>query len=482
MIPMQGVVTHRPRQGDRRNEILLDTLRRFARRGSRASIAKLLGKVRPEDVALLMRRLIPSERREVFVTLVREYPDSAGDVLTELEPPQRSELLDRLAPEQIARVLERMEVDDAVHLLESLPPELHDRLLEIVDRRRLDEVQSHLTYEEDSAGRIMTTEFFALPQTASVREAIAAVQEAAEIEMIFYLYVVDDAGCLMGVTSLRQLLLASPGSTLGDIAQREVIAVHTGTDQEEVAQLSARYDLLAIPVVDDDNLLLGIVTFDDIVDIVKEEATEDFYKLAGTSEDELIYQERSASIARLRLPWLLVNMAGLLVTGVLLERFQVSLKEALFLLTFVPVIMGVAGSSGTQISMITVRGLATGRIGGGGGRVSQFLGQQVRSGVLIGLVLGLLAAGVAIPMQRLLAHLGAAPSEEPAVFFPIVVGVSLFTAIVLASFNGVVIPLGFQRLGIDPAVASGPLVTTSNDVLGILIYFGTASLMIGLLM
>jgi magnesium transporter len=267
------------------------------------------------------------------------------------------------------------------------------------------------------------------------------------------------------VTSLRQLLLAPPDAALGDIAQREVIAVHTTTDQEEVAQLAARYDLLAIPVIDDEGLLAGIVTVDDIVDIVQGEATEDVYKMAGTSEDELIYQERPLRLARLRLPWLLVNMVGLMLTGLLLEHFQLALQQALFLLTFVPVIMGMAGSSGTQTSMITVRGLATGRIGSSGG-VPHFLWQQLKTGAFLGLALGLLAAAVAFPLERNLA-------------FPLVVGLSLFIAIVVASLNGVLIPALFERLGVDPAVAAGPLVTASNDVLGILIYFGTASLMIG---
>lgn len=467
------------RRAGRPSEVMLDTLRRFVRRGSRTSIAKLLGKVRPEDVALLMRRLTPAERHEIFSVLIVDYPDSAGDVLTELDPPTRTELLERLSPEEIARILERMEVDDAVFVVESLPSELEERVLSIVDLRSLDDVQSHLAYEEDSAGRIMTTVFFALPASAKVSEAIARVQQERDIEMIFYLYVVDDQGRLAGVTSLRQLLLTSPDKTLGEIAQREVIAVHVETDQEEVARLAARYDLLAIPVLDDDDRLAGIVTVDDIIDIVKEEATEDLYKLAGTSEDELIYQERPFQVARLRLPWLLVNLIGLALTGLLLERFQAGLAEALFLLSFVPVVMGLAGSSGTQASMITVRGLATGRIGGAEGRVAHFLWQQVKSGAFLGLVLGALAALIALALPEGLATdtgLG-----NVTLYFPLVVGVSVFWAIVLASVNGVLIPVVFQRLGIDPAVASGPLVTASNDVLGILIYFSMAWSLLGLL-
>lgn len=470
------------RRSGRTNEAMLDTLRRFVRRGSRASISKLLGKVRPEDVALLMRRLTPAERHAIFSVLIRDFPDSAGDVLTELEPHTRTDLLERLSPEEIAGILELMEVDDAVFIVESLPPELEESVLSIVDLRRLDDVQSHLTYEEDSAGRIMTTEFFALPASAKVSEAIAAVQQKRDIEMIFYLYVVEADGVLAGVTSLRQLLLEAPDKTLGEIAQPEVITVHVETDQEEVAQLAARYDLLAIPVVDDAHRLVGIVTVDDIVDILKEEATEDLYKLAGTSEDELIYQERAFRVARLRLPWLLVNLVGLALTGLLLERFQAGLAEALFLLSFVPVVMGLAGSSGTQASMITVRGLATGRIGGDG-RVRHFLWQQVKSGIFLGVALGALAAALALVIAMVLP--GVLPEgtrlDRIQLYFPLVVGVSVLSALVLASVNGVMIPVVFQRFGIDPAVASGPLVTASNDVLGILIYFGTAWSLFGLL-
>jgi magnesium transporter len=272
----------------------------------------------------------------------------------------------------------------------------------------------------------------------------------------------------VGVTSLRQLLLSPPERTLGEIMTRSVIQVDTGTDQEEVAQLAARYDLLAIPVVDEARRLVGIVTVDDIIDIVKEEATEDFYKMVGTSDNELLYQERSFRVAGIRLPWLLVNLAGLVVTGLLLRRFQVSLKEALFLLTFVPVIMGMGGNIGSQTATITVRGLATGRIGRDRGRLRRFLWQQTKVGEVLGVACALLVAVGAFVLEQNL-------------YYALVVGVSLFLAIVVASVNGALVPLVFERLGVDPAIASGPLVTTSNDITGILIYFGLASLLIELL-
>lgn len=445
--------------------MLSETLRRFVRRGARSSIAKLLSKVRPEDVASLMRGLTTSERLTVFRVAFNEFPQSTGSVLTELEPAQRQEIVERLSPEEVGAVLQQLAVDDAVFIVESLPEGLRERVLEVVDVKGVTEVQSQLTYADDSAGRVMTPQFFALPESTPVREAIAKIQEAREVEMIFYLYVVDDAGALVGVTSLRQLLLTKPDRTLGEIAQRDVIRVHTDTDQEEVAQLAARYDLLAIPVVDDDGKLVGIVTVDDIVDILKEEATEDFLKMVGTSEDELLLQERSLRVARLRLPWLLINLVGLLLVGVMLQHFQVSFKEALFLLAFAPMVMGMGGNTGSQTATVTVRALAMRQLNPREGGMLRYLWKQVRVGALLGVATGTLAAIAAAVLQ-----------QNP--WYSLVVGGALFLALVVASLNGALIPLVFERLGVDPAVAAGPLVTTSNDVTGVLIYFGLAGLLI----
>lgn len=445
-----------------------ELLRKFVRKGSHSSITKLLGKVRPEDVAVMIRGLTPAERYDVFRILIDDYPEAAGDVVSELDASIRLELLEDLEPAEIAGILETMPVDDSVFVIESLPEELRQQVLDLMGFDHLAEVQSHLTYSDDTAGRIMIRELFALPETTTVREAIAAIQEKRDIELILYLYVVDGEGRLVGVTSLRQLLLARPGATLAEIMTRDLITVHTETDQEEVAQLAIRYDLLAIPVLDGDGRLVGVVTYDDIVDVVREEATEDFYKMAGTSDEEILYQERSVKVASIRLPWLLVNLVGGVATGLLLERFQVRLSEALFLLTFVPVIMGMGGNVGTQTSTIAVRGLATGRIGRGEGSVRRFLWRQLKVGVLLGVTCALVVAGAAVVLER-------------NALYAVVVGGAMMIALVLASLNGALVPLLFERLGIDPAIASGPLVTTSNDITGILIYFGLATVMIDVL-
>jgi magnesium transporter len=442
-----------------------ELLRKFVRKGSRSSITKLLSKARPEDVSVMLRGLPPGERIAVFDVLRSDYPEAAGDVLSELDANVRLQLLEALAPTAIAEILESMPVDDSVYVVEELPDELREQVLELVGAEHLTEVQSQLTYGDDSAGRIMDRELFALPETTTVREAVAAIQDNRDLEMIFYLYVIDDAERLVGVTSLRQLLLARPSKSLGEVMTRDLISVNTDTDQEEVAQLATRYDLLAIPVLDEEGRLCGIVTYDDIVDVMREEATEDFYKMAGTSDEEILYQERTLKVASIRLPWLLVNLVGGVGTGLLLEHFQVKLSEALFLLTFVPVIMGMGGNVGTQTSTIAVRGLATGRLGEGEGSVKRFLWRQLKVGVLLGVACATIVALAALFLQQDLRYAG-------------VVGGAMLTALVFASLNGAVIPVIFQRLGIDPAIAAGPLVTTSNDITGILIYFGLATLMI----
>jgi len=450
-------------QVPRRHEALAETLEKYLERGAQANVSRLLGRIRPEDVAVLLGGLDSDHRLTVFRILIAEFPDAAGEVLTEMEPAQRLALLEQLAPEQIAGILERIPVDDAVFVLGSLPAELQEPLLELVDLRDLVDVRTQLAYPESSAGRLMDTEFFALPESVTVREAIATIQEKPDVEMIFYLYVVDRDGHLVGVTSLRQLLLSKPEQALSAIMQRELIKANVATDQEEVARQAARYDLLAVPVVDDQNRLAGIVTVDDIIDVVKEEAAEDLLKMVGSSESEMLYAERTFSAARLRLPSLLISLAGLLLAGFLLERFQVSLPDSLFLLAFVPAIMGLSGSIGSQASAVVLRGLSSGKLLSGepGASVTAFLARQLKVAAVLGATCGGLAGLAAVALERQIALGG-------------VVGGAVFLAMVLAAVSGVLVPATLKRLGFDPAIANGPLLSTANDVTGILIYFGLA--------
>lgn len=428
----------------------------------------MLAKVRPEDVAVMLRSFTPSEQLAVFEILFKDFSQSAGEVLVKLDPEARQGIFKVLSPEQVARMLAAVAVDDAVFLLDSLPADLEEQVLQIVDiEERFAAVQQRLAYADDTAGRIMDSEFVALQEEVTASEAIARVRQIAhEVDMISYLYVVDQAGRLIGVAPLRQLLLADPEQTLGQIMNAAVIKVHADTDQEEVAKLAARYDLLAIPVTDDQGKLIGIVTIDDIVDVFKEEANEDFFKMAGTSENELIYQDRPFRVALIRLPWILFNLIGLLVVGFLVFRFEETFQLAV-MVAFIPVVMGMAGNIGSQTSTISVRGLATGRLSFGQGRVRRFLWQQLK----VGTVLGALCSAVVVGVTVLLG--GGRAAVEP--LLALVIGLALFSTVLLASTIGVLIPVLFQRIGFDPAIASGPLVTTANDLLGVTIYFGLAT-------
>ncbi|REJ82182.1 MAG: magnesium transporter [Acidobacteria bacterium] len=450
---------------DARAARLTGTVRRLVRRGARRSISRLLARMRPEDVGMMLDVLTPAEQVEVFRVAVEEHRDAAGEVLLSMEPARMVNLVSRLDPAQIADVLHPMAVDDAVGLVEMLPEEDRQPVLELLDKRGGDDLHLQLHYAEDTAGRIMNTEYFSLPEETTVEEAIARIQTSGNLEMVFYLYVTDPEGGLVGVTSLRQLILARPEARLGEIAERSVIMVSTETDQEEVARLASRYDLLAIPVVDEIGRLVGIVTVDDVIDVLQDEADEDFYRMVGTSEDELLYRERSWRVARIRLPWLLINLTGLYLTGLIFKYFETTLQELLILVFFAPVIMGMGGNIGAQTSTIAVRGLATGRLAQGQGRVRAFLGQQIRVGALLGLVCAPIAGvGVWVLQQSWV--------------LVAVVSFSLFVAIFLASVNGSVVPLMFQRFGIDPAVAAGPMVTTTSDMVGIAVYFAVAAAMI----
>lgn len=457
-----------PPEPERRQERLAATLVKFLERGAQANISRLLGRARPGDVAVALADLDGEVQRQIFEILLADFPDSAGEVLTELAPAQRLGLLEQMPPERTANLLERIPVDDAVFLVESLPPELHDRVLALADlksRGSLAAVERHLEYGEGTAGRIMDSALFALPESETVGAAIAAIQQKRDLEMIFYLYVIDRDGHLVGVTSLRQLLLSRPEQTLTEIMQKSVIKVNVATGQAEVATQAARYDLLAVPVVDDQNRLVGIVTVDDIIDVVQEEATEDLFKMAGTSENELLWEERSLRVAGVRLPSLLLSAIGLLATGLLLEYFQLRLPDALYLLAFVPVIMGLGGSIGNQASTVAVRGLGSGELAPGEGRLTGFLARQVKVAALLGIACGLLVGTVALAVNR-----------SPLI--GAVVGTALCTAILVAAALGALLPLALDRLGFDPAVASGPILSAVNDITGIVIYFTLAAVLL----
>lgn len=308
--------------------------------------------------------------------------------------------------------------------------------------------------------------FFFLDQDLTVKEAIAALQDSEDYEMVFYVYVTDEHNHLVGVLSLRQLLTVPPGTLLCDIMSTNVMRVRTDMDQEEVADLVAKYNILAIPVVDDHGKLMGLITVDDVIDVMRDEATEDILRMAGTSEEELLLGYKSFQIARLRLPWLLTTLIGGVVTGTLMWYFKSTLEQVIMLISFIPVITGMGGNVGGQTSTILVRGFATGKIDFA--NLRQVFFKELRVGVIMGIVCGCVIASVAMIWHH-------------NYYLGLVVGIAMVTAITVAACMGVVVTAFFKKVGIDPAIASSPFVQTVNDITGITIYFATASLFLNYL-
>jgi magnesium transporter len=442
-------------------QMLLDTIKKLIRRGAHSNIDNLLKKTHPADIAHLFRYLDLKDQRILFHML--EDVDTAAEVLSEIEHSVSALLLEQIGKETIVDVLQHMSHDDAVDIIQNMPEELADEILDSMQDDCSEEIENLMQYQEDSAGGIMSTEFFSLCEDITAKEAIEALQGADDVEMVFYIYVTDSHNHLVGVLSLRQLLTVPADRCLRDIVSEDVISVRVDTDQEEVAQQVAKYNILAIPVVDDHNKLLGIITVDDVIDVMRQEATEDIYKMAGASEEELMYGYKSFKIARLRLPWLLVNLFGGVVTGYLMWWFQLTLKEVIALIAFIPVITGMGGNVGSQSATIVVRGFATGRIDFT--TMRQVFLKELRVGIIMGCVCGMTVAGIATMWHQ-------------NIYLGLVVGVAMVTAMTVAACMGVLAPAFFKRVGVDPAIASTPFVQTANDITGILIYFGTATLFI----
>ncbi|MDY0212035.1 MAG: magnesium transporter [Desulfuromonadaceae bacterium] len=444
---------------DRKIHVLLDTVKRLLRRNAFPNLTNLLQKTHPADIAHLFRYLDFVDQQKLF-SLIKDVNDAA-EVLAEIEHSISAELLDELATEKAVEVLQAMSHDDSVDIIRNMPEEMADKILDLMQDERSHEIEQLMRYREDSAGGIMSTNYFSLNEELTVKQAIEALQEAKDAEMVFYVYVIDEYRHLVGVMSLRQLLTVPPNKVLRDIIGGDVISVHADADQEDVARWVAKYDILAIPVVDEQNKLLGIVTVDDVIDVLREEATEDIYKMVGASEDELLYGFRAFKVASLRLPWLLVNLLGGVVTGYLLWWFQATLQEVIALISFVPVITGMGGNIGGQSSTIVVRGFTTGRIDFS--TLSQVFFKELRVGMIMGVVCGGVVGAIGWIWHG-------------NIYLGLVVCLAMMISMTVAATMGVLAPAFFKRINIDPAIASSPFVQTANDITGILIYFSTATL------
>lgn len=390
-------------------------------------------------------------------------------LITELSPGDQEDLLSTLSREGLARILEVMPPDDLVDLIQQLPREVRSNVwhqLSDLDRR---EMKFLLRFDKDDAAGLMTPRYAAIRSTLTVGQALDFVrQNLGEAETIYYIYVVDELKRLLGVVSLKDLLMGGDNDRISSIMETNVVQVYDTTDQEDTARVIEDYDLIAVPVVDKFDRLLGIVTFDDIIDVIRDEQTEDVYKMGAMTGEPRNYLDSSVfSLVRKRVPWLLILLlAGTITTNVLFHYEGVILTAA-FLSLFIPVITQTGGNSGAQSSTLMIRGLATGDIR------FRDIGKVIVKELLVGLLIGLTTGLVIILRSKFLP-----PGIE--VYQALVIGASLSLVVLFSSVLGALVPLLLDKIGLDPTVASGPLMATIIDVCGLTIYFETARLILGL--
>jgi magnesium transporter len=416
---------------------------------------RVLEDAHPADIAAVFRQLPLAEQVIVFRSL---SPERAAEVLPELDDTALLELVRALDEVEVSRILDEMPAEHAADVVEELPSEQAEKILDLMEEEKSEEVQEILEYPEHSAGRLMSPDFVAVNERATVEQAIEHIRKSISEERAFELYVVDDHGHLVGVVPLRRLLIANAGTPVFAIRDETVISVSAEMDQEEVARVVAKYDLVAVPVVDQRNHLVGTIAVDDVIDIVGEEASEDIFRMAGSDAAEL--ERRSPrQIAVMRLPWVLATLVIELFAGVVIHYFDQTLSRVILLASFMPVIQAISGNTGLQSVTMVVRGLATGQLHLD--RWWEPLRRQIQTSSILGGVCGLVVGVIG-----LLWH-------SPA--FGLIVAVSMFVSVNLSGAAGTTIPMLSKRLGFDPALTAGPFETAFQDVLGVTIFLSLAT-------
>ncbi len=430
-------------------------LEQLIEEGQELKILTLISQFHHDDIAELLHALEEEQKSKLFRLLDVE---TASDVIMEIDEISRELILEDISQEKLTEIVEDMPSDDAADLIADLPEQQAQEILSHIDREKSEDVQMLLEYPEDSAGGIMQTELISLEQNYTVQAAIDLIRSMAEgVEDFHNVFVTDSQGKLVGVLPLRKLLLAKTNTPVAEIMDRAVVYVTADMDQEEVANIFKKYDLVSLPVVDNKIHIVGRILVDDIIDVIQEEDSEDIFKMAGISEEEdIVYSGPPLKVCMTRLPWLIVNLFGTLVSGYFLWVYESTLKDLLALVTFVPVICAMSGNVGVQSTSIVIRGLATGKV--------DFLnlGKTVSKEFIIGIIIGV-ACGIIGGLIGLLWH------NNLTIGFSVFL--AMFLTITFAALMGVTVPLFFKKIRIDPAVASGALVTTANDLIAINTYF-----------
>ncbi len=444
----------------RRIDVVLDSVKRLQRIGASANLLNLLQKQRPADLAEVFGELTDKDCRDALNLLLDHNSRLAMEALVEYGAEHGAPLLADHSADQIAVWLQELPSDDAVALIEELPDDLSAAVLEQMRPQASGDVENLLEYAEETAGRIMNPMVFALADDLTAGEAIGALQGSREVEMVFYLYVVDERRHLVGVVSLRRLLLVATETPLQRIMTTDLISARVDTDQEEVAQHVASYNLLAIPVVDEENKLVGIITVDDVIDIIKDEATEDIYRLAGVGGDEHVFTSAGESLRR-RLPWLAVNLITATLAAFVVRAFQATIDEVVVLAVLMTIVASMGGNAATQALTVIVRGIALGELTWANSRKTVF--KEALVGLGNGLALGTVGGVVAWLMSGNL-------------FLGLILALAMVINMLVAAIAATVIPISLRALKIDPALASAVFITTLTDVFGFFTFLGLATI------
>ena len=443
-------------------QVLSETIQKLLQCGATENLQNLLNKAHEADIAYVFSQLDVGEQAEVLSLL---KPDKQAEVVSEISLSQVALLLNRLGTAKAAALLEKMPKDDVVDILEAIPEEQSSEIVLKLKKEEADEVEDLIQYRPDTAGGIMSPNVFSLVDEMTAQEAIRAIQLGREnFETVFYLYVVNSQGHLVGVLSLKKLILASNETKLGDLMDKDPVRVHLNEDQEEVAKTVSRYNFLSLPVVDNANTLVGVITVDDVIDVIKEEAQEDMLLMTGAEKGAHIRRVPLWVRLRTRLPWFFVTLVGGLIASEVIHRYSGSAEHWVLLTGFIPLMLTMSGVIGRQSMTIIITVLEGERRSWG--EVWQSLWKEFRLAVIIGLTYGCLL-GIYIHLRYGIA-----------IEVPLVVGGCLTLTMIIAVVIGTFKPILFKRAGLDPAAATGPVVTTLVHIAAIWIYFALASMVL----
>jgi len=439
-------------------DIVLEEIRNALSEGDWDRVTSLLESLRRSDQAEIFSDLPPEQQQEILPLL---NPESSADILEELEDEEVLDIANRMETDRLVEIVDEMEPDEAADLLGDISAEQAEEVLQQIDES--EDIRYLLEHPDETAGGVMTALDVHIQQDMTVEEAIEHLRQLSpDSEEIYYLFVEDKYNHLVGVVSLRQLVVAKPGTLIRNIMDPNPISIKVGADQEEAARLMQRYDLLALPVIDENRILVGMITYDDLLDVLEDEATEDIYRLGGVPKEQPADVGLSSAM-KTRLPWLVLNLITALLSAAVLSIFEGTIAQVAVLAAFFPIVAGVSGSAATQTLTVTVRGLAVGDIAPKEGLKA--LGRELLLGLVNGISIGLIVAAIALAWKG-----------TP--LLGLVVGLATMMNMVCAALAGVLVPISMQKLKFDPALASPILVTTTTDTLGYLFYLGLATLMI----